>query len=396
MLHEGNALSEAEKFIDTLPRWRGRGIVIVAGGARYFTNAWVCLSMLRRWHCRLPVELWHLGPHEMDGRMKELVARFDVTCVDGLAVRERHPARILNGWELKAYAILHSRFQEVLLLDADNMPLRDPEYLFEVPQYLRTGAIFWPDRGRLGRDRAIWKLCGVPFHDEPEFETGQIVVEKARCMAALRLAMWYNEHSDFFYQHIHGDKETFHLAWRKLGADYAMPSKGVCDLDGNMCQHDFDGHRIFQHRGNHKWSLREDSHVAGFLYEPECREYLEELRAAWDGKIAPVPLPPVATSAAEQEVAETLLNRIFHYYVEREYREMTFLPTGRIGLGLRENEKFWRIRRSDGPPVLHISSERNTFALIRQNDGTWHGQWPWNERLPVRVVDRAPATDGRT
>ena len=386
MLSEENALSEAERFIGTLPQWRGRGIVIVAGGVKYFTNAWVCLSMLRRWRCQLPIELWHLGPPEMDATMKVLASRFDVTFVDALEVRHRHPARILNGWELKPYAMLHSRFREVLLLDADNMPLVDPEFLFETPQYQRTGAIFWPDRGRMERERAIWKLCGVPFHDEPEFETGQVVLDKQRCEAALRLTMWYNEHSDFFYQHVHGDKETFHMAWRKLGFDYAMPNKGVCDLEGNMCQHDFDDRRIFQHRGTHKWKLQGNERVEDFRYEPECLEYLAELGKEWDGQIRPTAPPPATISEAEKKAADSLLNRIFLYYIGNDNREMTFLPTGRIGVGTRENEIYWRVRQTNGHPVLHISSERNQFALERGEDGVWKGQWPWDKTLPVRLV----------
>ena len=41
-------------------------------------------------------------------------------------------------------------------------------------------AIFWPDFGRLGPERPIWQICEVPYRDEPEFETGQVVVDKRR------------------------------------------------------------------------------------------------------------------------------------------------------------------------------------------------------------------------
>ncbi len=298
------ALARGEEFIDTMPRWRGRGIVIVAGGVRYFTNAWVCVNMLRRWGCRLPVEFWHLGPGEMDENMKSLVQPLGVTCIDALELRKKRPARILRGWEAKPYAVLHTQFREVMLIDADNVPTRDPEYLFDTPEFVRTGAIFWPDRGRLQREHPIWELCGIAYRDEPEFESGQMVIDKQRCWSALRLTMWYNEHSDFFYRHIHGDKETFHLAWRKLGLDYAMPGRGVCDLHGNLCQHDFDSYRIFQHRGSNKWDLGgTNPSVPGFLYEPECLEYVEQLRRAWDGKIRTEPPPVSEPPPAREEEA---------------------------------------------------------------------------------------------
>lgn len=283
------ARAESERFIRTVGKtdhaWSGRGIVIPAGGATYLACAWVCINMLRRSGCTLPIELWHLGPAEMDDGFIELVAPLNVRAIDAHSVRERHPARRLNGWELKAYALYHCRFAEVLLLDADNVPVANPEPLFNSPEFERTGALFWPDRGRLARERAIWRLCGVPFRDEPEFESGQVVADKARCWQALRLALWYNEHSDFFYQYIHGDKDTFHLAFRKLNLPYAMPDTPLESVDGVMCQHDFAGRRIFQHRSSDKWRLGgPHKRIAGLLFEEECLACLDALQRQWSAR----------------------------------------------------------------------------------------------------------------
>src|SRR5262245_56338271 len=47
-------------------RFDGRGIVICAGGPRYFTCAWVLISVLRHVHrVALPIQVWHLGRSEM-------------------------------------------------------------------------------------------------------------------------------------------------------------------------------------------------------------------------------------------------------------------------------------------------------------------------------------------
>jgi hypothetical protein len=189
----------------------------------------------------------------MTDEMRALVQPLDVRCVDGYEVRRSHPARILNGWELKPYAIIHSRFREVLLLDADNVVVVDPTYLFEDAEYKQTGSLFWSDRGRLGRDRKIWQLTGVPFIDEPEFETAQILVDKVKCWRELQLTMWFNEYSDFWYRHVHGDKETFHFAWRRMSSPYAMPGRPLHSLHHTLCHHDLSGKRVFQHRGGAKW-----------------------------------------------------------------------------------------------------------------------------------------------
>jgi ADP-heptose:LPS heptosyltransferase len=277
-----------DRFIKNMPPYaggfRGRGIVICGGGVQLFTNAWVCVHMLRRLGCNLPIQLWHLGERELDPPMKALMAPLGVECVDAEEVRRRHPARILGGWELKPYALLYCPFREILLLDADNVPVVNPEFLFEARPYQQTGALFWPDFHRPEPPAEVWDFCGIPYRSEPPFETGQIVVDKERSWGPLCLTLWFNENSDLFYEHVHGDKETFHLAFRKLNAPFAMPSTPVHRLPGTMCQHDFEGNRVFQHRNTDKWAIfPTNKRVRGFRYEAECRAFLENLRERWDG-----------------------------------------------------------------------------------------------------------------
>ena len=56
-----------------------------------------------------------------------------------------------------------------------------------------------------------------------------------------------------------------------------------------MCQHDFLGRRIFQHRNLEKWDLFFNKRIKGFLMEEECHGYISDLRRAWDGRIHPQP-----------------------------------------------------------------------------------------------------------
>jgi hypothetical protein len=107
----------------------------------------VCISTLRYLRCRLPVELWHIGDSDIDRDMAALLAPLDVRCVDAKEVAKRFPARWLPGRELRPYAIIHSAFREVLFLDADNLPVRDPGYPSEASQYRAIGAIFGPNFG---------------------------------------------------------------------------------------------------------------------------------------------------------------------------------------------------------------------------------------------------------
>lgn len=290
-IHLFNARQKAEEFIARIrgyppKRFQGRGIVLCSGGVTYFTGAWVTINMLRQLGCHLPIELWHLGRDELDRAMEELLKPIGVHCVNARQVMNRHSMRNPLGWELKSYAILHSQFREVLLLDCDNVPTRNPEFLFNSPEYRDAGAVFWPDYRRLSRKRPIWKICGVEYRDEPEVESGQMLINKEACWKALNLAFWYNDHSEFFYQYIHGDKETFHLAWRKTGTPYAMPATPIKTLPGTMCQHDFEGNVLFQHRNLKKWQFfGGNERVPGFQFEEDCLRFIDQLRGKWDGRI---------------------------------------------------------------------------------------------------------------
>jgi ADP-heptose:LPS heptosyltransferase len=329
------ALDSAVRDIPPYPgNCHGRGIVICGGGTANFTNAWVCINLLRHLGCRLPIQLWYLGEGELDDEMKSLVAPLDVECVDGNKIRKEYPVRILGESELKAYALLYSRFKEVLFLEANNVPVTNPEYLFETSEFRQTGAIFWPDRDRLAHSRFIWRVCGLPCDDQPEFESGQILANKEKCWEPLKLALWYNENSDFFYQHIHGEKETFQLAFRRLDKSYSMPEKAMHPLEGIKCQHDFQGNRIFQHRTRDRWTLSlNNKQVKDFWYEAECRSYLRSVQQIWDGSIGTSrsggkPLRTSAQSAVRTigPIGENAPNT----QPENNRLESSTLPVGRV------------------------------------------------------------------
>jgi hypothetical protein len=388
-------------------RFAGAGIVILAGGARYYTNAWVCLMMLRRvLGCRLPIQVWYLGPHEMSPHMIELLQRFDVECVDASEIRRRHPTSATGGWESKPYAILHSPFRDVILIDADNVPLIDPATLLASPEFQTTGALFWPDLHNLGAEHPIWEICRVNYRDEPEFESGQIVIDKERSWDALYLTLHLNEHSDFYYRHINGDKETFHMAWRMLGQPYSMPAHGPRWAVGSinpddpefadvLQQHDFDGRVIFQHRTGAKWTAwGQNLRVPGFEHEATCLEALRELRQNWDGQ---VDLAPALANATDHE-AEILQSRYFLYRrIGSDERVLTLLPGQKVGDGGTRWEQVWRLEQGQGRATLVIGGHAGVTCRLREDaDGVWRGRWLHQEQMPVelhRLADnpRSPA-----
>lgn len=365
-------------------RFEGRGMVICAGGVKYFPSAYICASVLRMHGCKLQIQFWHLGPEEMSEEMKGLVAHLDVECVDALEVRKEHPARILKGWELKPYSIINCPFREVILIDADNLPLRDPEFLFGTEEYARTGAIFWPDFShydRIGKGNGIWDAVGLEFRKVPEFESGQIVVDKERCWKALQITMHMNEWSDFYYRHIYGDKDTYNFAWMLNRQAYSMPNRGVHALPFTMCQHDFEGNRLFQHRNWRKWNAMGDNpRIPDFLLEEECFGFLNELRMSWSI------IPKGNDNPGFREVANRVRGQRRYAYERVGYdkREIELLPDNRISAGKGAVEHRWHPIGTEVQPRLGIFQDDRLLAdLEPMDDRSFKGRWTMYERMPI-------------
>lgn len=348
-------------------RFHGRGIVTCAGGVKYNVQAWVLLRLLRHLGCSLPIEVWYLGQDEFDERFAELVRPLEVNFVDARALSIKYPARILNGWELKCYSVIHCDFQEVLFLDADNAPVIDVSEVFEWPGYQERGAMFWPDRGRHRQEAPVWQATGLPFADEPEFESGQLIVNKRRCWKALNVAMHLNEYSDYWYRVWHGDKETFHFAWKACGQPYAMGPHPVIDRDGCLFQRDESGRVVFQHRNGRKWSLSDGNRpIADFAFEAECFGFLAELREQWLRIKAP-----------------HVQRRYRYVRCGLDSRVMEFLENGTIGQGNARLERRWRLKEDH----LVIEGDEGVICTLRPDEnGCWHGRWTRHERMGVVLV----------
>ncbi|POM66795.1 Hypothetical protein PHPALM_17289 [Phytophthora palmivora] len=175
------------------------------------------------------------------------------------------------GFNSKVYAITHTEFEYVLFLDADNVSVKDPSYLFESREFLQMGAIFWPDFWHpthtifnINEQSLLWELLDMPYTDMFEQESGQLVIDKTRSSAALRMLSLFAFHDpNLFsrYKLVHGDKDLFRLAWLKTKTPFHMVANppGIagtvreskfCGM--SMVQFDTDGEVLFLHRNAKK------------------------------------------------------------------------------------------------------------------------------------------------
>jgi ADP-heptose:LPS heptosyltransferase len=367
--------SAAQKISLYPSRFSGRGIVICGGGLRYLPSVYINIKMLRAHGCRLPVELWHRA-HEVPEAVRQLLEREGVTFRDA-SDKSLMTGAPKSGWELKSYSIVHTSFEEVLYLDADNMPVKDPTCLFETKEYLSTGAVFWPDYGRLACDDPVWSICGVDYLDEPEFESGQILVNKSKCWKALNLAHWYNENSAFFYKHFMGDKETFHLAFRFLKQPYAMTCHGIFNLsDAVMCQHDFDGQRLFQHRNRAKWKMfGENRSIPGFTGEKRCFKFLKQFRQNWDGRMeGQQRWDSSKASEGSLSLCMELIEHCWELHITGEkISRLQFMQDGTVST---ESDKiiFWNIQtEAESSKLIFSNEERIVGELSKTSLNSWVG-----------------------
>jgi hypothetical protein len=270
-------------------RFKGRGLVFSVGGARLFINLWVNLCLLRRTlHCTLPIEVWHFGEHELTPRMRFLLEPFDVKIVDGEEFARDLPRGNGRGFALKTLAVIHSGFQEIVFLDTDSYPIRDPSFLFDEWPYRWAGACFWPDVWETNPKSAIWSILNLPFAEEMEWDSGQMLIDKSRAWRALTLVQHLTHHFPFYYQHVYGDKMLFYAVWKNLDQPYAMTTHAARlaatpDVSRSVNQFDFQGQLLFQHRATSDWtpSANAEAREPKSAHHELCQNFLAELRDRW-------------------------------------------------------------------------------------------------------------------
>jgi hypothetical protein len=384
----------AQRFASLGPypagRFSGRGIVVCAGGTQILLNAYVLLRVLRETlRCALPVQLWHIGPREISPAIRCLLEQLEIELIDADTVRVTHPTPIVDGWQLKPYAIVHSRFQEVLLLDADQVPVRDPTEVFRWPQYLDRRALFWPDTIDLAAHNPVWSMCGLEPRRCVSLDSGQLVVDKEKHWTALDLTLHLNERAEIFYQLIYGDKDTFLIGWLLAGAPHAVvPYRPLTD-PRCLTQRDFEGVPVFQHRTNAKWTYAEPQvELPNFVHEQACRAFLAALRYAWNGRLF---YPPERSLAARTKEASLVDRRMQLLHFGESDLEIEFLRGHQFGTGRGPTLQNWYVGDGrDGLELVLRDVARDTYRLVPLADGRWSGRRlvaPLSEVLLVAFGD---------
>ncbi len=372
-------------------RYTGRGVVTCAGGSRYFTCAWVLIWVLRRvLHSSLPIQVWHAGRSEMSEGMQLILEEEGVEVVDADIVVADRPGRVCGGWPLKPYAIAQSRFREVLFLDADAVPLADPEAAFEWEAYRRGGLLLWPDVLDITRENPVWSALGLEAADTISAESSVLAIDKARAWDVLDVAVLLNEHWEELYELIYGDKDSYLLAGRLLGRPVALVASRPFQLGDDLVQRDERGEPFVHHRTGSKWNLSgANQPVADPEIDAACQVALAELRRRWTGAVFHAPARSATARAVERELIDA---RRFQYSVSGQARTLELLSGGRIGEGRGPCEQHWAVVGDREPALQLFSDVRLTVGLRPDPDGTWRGGSVCGDPFDARLVAASAPT----
>jgi len=160
-----------------------------------------------------------------------------------------------------------------------------------------------------------------------------------------------------------------------------------------MCQHDFDGERIFQHHNTRKWSLDDPwEEVLDLQLSAQIRNWLAELRECWSPAAAGFLTPD------DSAATRALIGQSYQYTrmkpdgtTPRDSRRIVLGPSGLIGEGAMACEWFWCVEGGQ----LKIADRGGT--LLMNLDATpaagWAGRWLRHEKMAVTLVPICQSSD---
>ncbi|CDO94869.1 unnamed protein product [Kluyveromyces dobzhanskii CBS 2104] len=329
MLKHGhsNYVEALGKLVLPKDTYKGDGIVTVGGG-KFSMMAFLLVKSLRNSGTGLPVEVFIPPADEGDDEFcNALLPKYNAKCIflsdvfpDGLIKNTE-----FKGYQFKSLAIIASSFKNLLLLDADNYPIRNLDGIFDETPYKDNGLVLWPDFWRRTTHPAYYHITdspistkrvrnnmddatpatvytkdlkdfsSIPLHDfegtipDASTESGQLMINKATHFQTVLLSLYYNVYGPSWYYSIfsqrssgEGDKETFiaaahyhDLPFYQVRSEprvdgYHRPNdkgfRGVCMLQHDFAQ-DYKRHRLAQKEIGQKYSTESADFDPDYTYQ---------------------------------------------------------------------------------------------------------------------------------
>ncbi|RHY26645.1 hypothetical protein DYB32_007429 [Aphanomyces invadans] len=179
----------------------------------------------------------------------------------------------MNGFRsfwLKPLALVHTRLDEVILMDADDLVFLNPSRLFDTPGYKETGTIFFYDREILKKEYlngwhndqpnlhaliesfdyaafglekgpSAHLLSSLAWHGDAahEQDSSIVVVQKSKAGRAMDVLWHILQHDRHRNGFTYGDKELFWIAYELAHQPYFFSpwANSGAEKPGNMANH---------------------------------------------------------------------------------------------------------------------------------------------------------------
>lgn len=219
-----------KSFKDLMESFNGKGLVISVGN-KHFNFARSTIDNLRNIiKSEIPIEIFYNGDDDLSEDKRNILKEYDNVYISDLSRYFNNTFLKLEGFALKPFSILASRFEEVILIDADSVYLRDPALFFNDPGYIEKGTIFFEDRKfQTSYFKSYEWIKSFISHPLPEteklriwnkktidqMESSSVVINKSKNILGLLAACKLNEekYRKTVYDHVYGDKETFWIGF---------------------------------------------------------------------------------------------------------------------------------------------------------------------------------------
>jgi alpha 1,3-mannosyltransferase len=261
---DGSLLST--KFQDFEPGSKG---IVIPTGIDTFRYACHLIRGIRDvLHSNLPIQVAYAGDNDLPLEYRETLVSLgdEIETLDVLTAFNAHNLEFSsNGWAIKPFAILASKFQHVLLLDADAVFLQPPEAIFDFHTgYRETGTLLFHDRllwkGAFQSRHEWWKeqmkhrqpsdtlLKSLVYTEDyaEEGDSGVVAIDKGRLRVLLGLLhiCWQNTKSvreKWTYILTYGDKESWWFGFELTGVPYSFEAHyaslvGAVQTKGDVIQ----------------------------------------------------------------------------------------------------------------------------------------------------------------
>ena len=226
-----------------------KGIVIPTG-QKTFRYACHLIGNLRDiLGSKLPIEIVYAGDSDLPSEYRDFITQLssNITTMDITQVFDDTTLDLPHGgWAIKSFAALASRYEQVLLLDADAVFLQAPEAILDHHNgYRTTGALLFHDRllwqGAFKERHEWWEkqlehqtpsqaLSKSLVYNEgyaEECDAGLVVLDKSKLHVLLGMlhVCWQNTklvREEWTYNMGYGDKESWWFGLELSGAEYSF------------------------------------------------------------------------------------------------------------------------------------------------------------------------------